>query len=88
MLTTWPLLPKTSLENYSLMTEPKRKEIVSRWRAGSTIRRIARQLGLARNTVSRVLVGLGAQRSGTATPSLGRLRRLDTYEPAILKLLG
>ena len=37
------------------MTEPKRNEIVSRWRAGSSIRQIARELGLARNTVSRVL---------------------------------
>jgi transposase len=70
------------------MTEQKRNEIVSRWRAGASIRRIARELELARNTVSRVLVGIGAQRSGTATPSLRRPRRLDAYEPAILELLG
>ena len=46
------------------MTEPKRNEIVSRWRAGSSIRQIARELGLARNTVSRVLAQIEAQRTG------------------------
>ena len=30
------------------MTESKRNEIVSRYRAGSSIRQIARELGLAR----------------------------------------
>ena len=55
------------------MTEPKRNEIVSRWRAGSSIRKIARELGLARNTVSRVLAQIEAQRAGvmTARPSGG-----------------
>ena len=35
-----------------------------------------------------MLVGIGAQRSGTATPSLRRPRRLDAYEPVVLELLG
>ena len=46
------------------MTELTRNEIVRRWRAGASIRRIARELGLARNTVSRVL----RQVEGPAAP--------------------
>ena len=49
------------------MTESKRNEIVSRWRAGSSIRQIARELGLARNTVSRVLAQVEARRAGGLT---------------------
>ena len=47
------------------MTEQTRNEIIRRWHAGSSIRRIARELGLARNTVSRVLAQVEAQRAGT-----------------------
>ena len=70
------------------MTEPKRNEIISRWRAGASIRQIARELGLARNTVSRVLVEIDAQRAGKASTSLRRPSRLDPYEPVIQELLG
>ena len=70
------------------MTEQRRNEIVSRWRAGASMRQIARELGLARNTVSRVLVGIDAQRAGKASTSLRRPSRLDPYEPVILELLG
>ena len=70
------------------MTEQKRNEIVSRWRAGASIRQIARELTLARNTVSRVLAEIDAQRAGTTTTSLRRPSRLDPYEPVILELLG
>jgi transposase len=70
------------------MTEQKRNEIVSRWRAGASMRQIARELGLARNTVSRVLVGIDAQRAGKASASLRRPSQLDPYEPVILELLG
>ena len=49
------------------MNEPKRNEIISRWQAGASIRQIARELGLARNTVSRVLAEVQAQRAGTMT---------------------
>ena len=50
------------------MTELTRNEIVRRWHAGSSIRRIARELGLARNTVSRVLHRIEAHRVGAARP--------------------
>jgi transposase len=72
------------------MTEQKRNEIVSRFRAGASIRRIARDLGLARNTVSGVLAQVQAQWAGTDTPmpSRKRSRQLDQYEPALQELLG
>src|SRR5208337_4974473 len=90
MLTTWPLLPKTSLGSFTLMTESKRNEIVSRYRAGSSIRQIARELGLARNTVSRVLAQIEARRAGgpDGSPTRRRPSRLDPYEPVIQELLG
>jgi transposase len=72
------------------MNESKRNEIIGRWRAGSSIRRIARELGLARNTVSGVLAQVQAQRAGDSdnSPSRRRPSRLDPYEPAIRELLG
>ena len=72
------------------MTEQKRNEIVSRFRAGASIRRIARDLGLARNTVSGVLAQVQAQWAGTDTPmpSRRRSRQLDQYEPVLEELLG
>jgi transposase len=71
------------------MTEPKRNEIISRWRAGASIRRIARELGLARNTVSSVLAQIEAQRTGAEGPPLRRRpSRLDPFEPVIHDLLG
>jgi transposase len=70
------------------MTELTRNEIIRRWHAGSSIRRIAHELGLARNTVSRVLRQVEAQRAGTTSPPLRRPSRLDPYEPVITELLG
>ena len=70
------------------MTELTRNEIIRRWHAGSSIRRIAHELGLARNTVSRVLHRLEAQRAGTTSAPLRRPSRLDPYEPVIEELLG
>jgi transposase len=72
------------------MTELKRNEIVSRYRAGASIRRIARELGLARNTVSRVLAQIEARRAGgpEGSPIRKRPSRLDPYEPFIQQLLG
>jgi transposase len=70
------------------MNEQKRNEIVSRWRAGGSIRQIARDLTLARNTVSRVLASIDAQRAGTAPTSFRRPSQLDPYEPVILELLS
>jgi transposase len=72
------------------MNQPKRNEIIGRWQAGSSIRQIARELGLARNTVSAVLAQVQAQRAGDPdhSPSRRRSSRLDPYEPAIRELLG
>jgi transposase len=72
------------------MTEQKRNEIITRWRGGASIRRIASDLGLARNTVSGVLAEVQAHRAGgaAATPSRRRSRQLDRYEPVLQELLG
>jgi transposase len=70
------------------MTEPKRNEIVSRWRAGESMRRIARELGVTRNTVSRVLAEVEARRTGGGSHCRRRPSRLDAYEPVIEELLG
>jgi transposase len=70
------------------MTEPKRNEIISRWTAGSSIRQIARELGLARNTVSAVLAQIQAQRDGAGSPAHQRPSRLDPYQGVIQDLLG
>lgn len=70
------------------MTEPKRNEIISRWRAGESIRQIARTLGLARNTVSHVLIQVHAQRAGTGSSARRRPHQLDPYEAVIQELLG
>jgi transposase len=71
------------------MNESKRNEIISRWRAGSSIRQIARELGLARNTVGGVLDQIQARRAGTDDGSTvgKRPSRLDPYEPVIQDLL-
>ena len=72
------------------MTELTRNEIVSRWRAGSSIRQIARELRLARNTVGAVLGQTEARRAGdpVGSPTRRRPSRLDPYEPVIQDLLG
>ena len=44
-------------EKSKTMTEQQRNTILSRWRAGASQRQIARDLGLSRNTVQRVLAG-------------------------------
>jgi transposase len=70
------------------MTELTRNEIIRRFLAGSSIRQIARELQLARNTVTRVLSRREAQRAGTGSPARRRPSRLDPYEPVIQELLG
>jgi transposase len=70
------------------MTEQTRNEIVRRWRAGASIRRIARELGLARNTVSRALRQVEARRTGDGSGPGRRPRLLDPYEPVLQELLG
>ncbi len=70
------------------MTELTCNEIIRRWHAGSSIRRIAHELGLARNTVSRALHQLQAQRAGTTEAPMRRPSRLDPYQGVIEELLG
>src|SRR5438105_15134573 len=72
------------------MTEHKRNEIVSRFRAGASIRQIDRELGLARNTVRCALAQVQAQWAGTGdvTSSPRKSRSLDRYETTIQELLG
>src|SRR5437763_7915642 len=86
----WPLSPKISSGSSPSMTEQKRNEIVSRFRAGASIRQIARDLGLARNTVSCALAQVQARWAGAdiAPSSPMKSRSLDHYEPVIRELLG
>jgi transposase len=70
------------------MNEHTRNEIISRHRAGASIRRIARELGLARNTVSGVLGRVEAQRAGADVSPPRRPCLIDAYEPVIRELLA
>ena len=72
------------------MNEQKRNEIISRWRAGASIRQIARDLGPARNTVRKVLAQVHAQRASYADePRVRRRpRQLDPYESMVQELLA
>ena len=70
------------------MTEQTRNEIVRRWRAGGSIRQIARELGLARNTVSRALRQVEARRAGDGSSPERRPCLLDPYETVLQELLG
>src|SRR5689334_10613341 len=70
------------------MTEQQRNTILSRWRAGASLRRIARELHLARRTVQRVVTGVEAQRAGPPTPRPRRSHALDAYESVLHELLA
>jgi transposase len=71
------------------MNEVTRNEVVRRWRGGASMRSIARALGLARNTVRRVLADVTAARAGEPAPRPGaRPSLLDSYEAVIVDLLG
>jgi transposase len=70
------------------MNEATRNEIIRRWRAAASIRQIARDLHLARNTVSRVLAAVTAQRDGTTAAAARRPSLLDPFDPLIQELLG
>ena len=73
------------------MTEAMRQEIVQRRQGGASLRAIARELGIARCTVTRVLACLQAQRDGGAAP-LPRPRQrgsiVDPFEPILKELLA
>ena len=72
------------------MNQQKRNEIIGRWQAGASIRKIARELGLARNTISKALSQVQAQREGGApqSPSRRRARQLDRHEPFLQELVA
>jgi transposase len=72
------------------MNEAMRHEIVLRWQAGTSARAIARELGISRGTVRRVLAHMQTQRDGTKAVPLARSRRpsiLDPFEPMLQELL-
>jgi transposase len=76
------------------MTEELRNEIVRRWEAGTSMRQIARELGMSRRTVGRVLARVAAERSGQAPtsnlpkPPQRRPSLLDEHEDFLRQLLG
>ena len=70
MPTVWPLWPTISSESCMSMNQQKRNEIIGRWQTGASIRQIARELGLARNAVSKILVQVQARREGDAQEAL------------------
>ncbi len=72
------------------MNEATRHEIVRRHQQGASLRTIAKELGISRGAVGRVLAQVQAQRDGRATPMpKPRLRRsiIDEYEPIVKELL-
>ena len=76
------------------MNEQLRNEIVQRRQAGASVRAIARGLGIARQTVTRVLARFDAARSGQtrggllSKPAQHRPSLLDAYEPIVRELLS
>jgi len=70
------------------MTEQTRNEIVRRWRAGASMRQIARELGLARNTVSLALRRVEARRAGDGSGPERRPCLLDPYDAHVRDLLA
>jgi transposase len=70
------------------MNEHTRNEIVRRWHAGASIRQLARQLGLSRNTISQALADVQAQRAAPPAASPRRPSLLDPYETTMQELLA
>jgi transposase len=73
------------------MTAATCHEIVQRHQQGLSGRRIARELGISRGAVDRVLAQVQAQREGPAHPVPAPRRRsrlLDEYEPLLRELLA
>src|SRR5260370_5765800 len=77
------------------MNEAMRNAIVERRQAGASVRGIARALGIARQSVQRVLDQVaagraGGQRKATNLPQVPQRRksRLDAYEPVLRELLA
>ena len=73
------------------MNEATRHEIVQHHQQGASIRAIAKELGISRGAVGRVLAQVQSQREGSATPQTQPRTRgsiLDEYEPILKELLG
>ena len=77
------------------MNEALRNTIVERRQAGASVRAIARALGIARQSVQRVLNQVAAERAGgqaqaTNLPPAPKRRKsqLDAYEPVLCELLA
>ena len=70
------------------MNELTRNEIVRRFRAGASMRRIARELGLARNTVTQALRQVEGRRGGDGPGPKRRPSLLDPFEPVLGELLA
>jgi transposase len=77
------------------MNEAMRNAIVERRQAGASVRAIARALGMARQSVQRVLDQVAAERAGgqaqaTNLPPAPQRRKsqLDAYEPVLRELLA
>jgi transposase len=73
------------------MNEATRHQIVQRHQEGASRRAIARELGISRGTVDRVLAQIEAQRHVPAAPVPKSRRRgsiIDEYEPILKELLA
>ena len=73
------------------MNEALRHEIVQRHQAGASLRAIARELGISRGAVVRVLARVQAQRDGRAATRHGRdggSSIIDAFEPILKELLA
>src|SRR5436190_21960758 len=72
------------------MNEELRNEIIRRWQGGASMRRLARELGLARDTVQSVLRRWQAARAGQPAEAGVRPRRpslVDPFHETIRQLL-
>jgi transposase len=73
------------------MDEALRHEIVQRHQAGASVRSIAKDLGISRGAVCRVLARLQAQREGRGASLPGPRPRqsiVDPFEPVLTELLA
>jgi transposase len=76
------------------MNQAMRNAIVERRQAKASVRAIARELGISRHRVARVLAQVAAQRSGpelllnVPPPPQRRASLLDAYEPVLRELLA
>ena len=73
------------------MNAATRHQIVQRHQDGASIRAIAKELGISRGTVGRVLAQIEAQRHVPAAPIAKPRRRgsiIDEYEPILKELLA